>query len=122
MISLAFCLSASNGEINEVNTIMPASFISLATSATLRIFSSLSSLRKPRSPFSPILTLSPSNTIVFFRCSNNLLSISLIRVDFPDPDNPVSQIVFGTCCKLSALFFLVIVICCQTIFLLFCTF
>ena len=52
-ISRAMRRSARNGEMNETSTISPASAISLATSATRRMFSTRSASVKPRSRLSP---------------------------------------------------------------------
>ncbi|MCY1447230.1 hypothetical protein D9M71_638390 [compost metagenome] len=57
----AMSRSARNGEMNETRVISPASSISLATSATRRMFSTRSASVKPRSRFRPWRTLSPSS-------------------------------------------------------------
>ena len=59
--SRAICRSARNWEMNLTSTIKPASAMSLATSATRRMFSTRSSAVKPRSRLSPWRTLSPSS-------------------------------------------------------------
>src|SRR5579859_2543925 len=67
--SRAICRSALNGEMNETSTIRPASTISLATSATRRMFSTRSASVKPRSLLRPWRTLSPSRIgVAAFDC------------------------------------------------------
>ena len=116
MISLALCLSDLNGEINDVNTISPASFISLATSAIRRMFSIRSSSSNPRLLFSPIRMLSPSRSMVCLPFILRSFSSAFARVDFPDPERPVSHSVSGFCPSCPARISLVISMLCQVRF------
>ena len=97
IISLAFRLSRTYGEMKDVITISPASFINFATSAIRRIFSIRSASLNPRFLFSPIRTLSPSKSIVCFPRAARCFSNSFASVDLPEPESPVSQIVLGVC-------------------------
>ena len=94
--------SARNGEMNDTSTMRPASTISLATSATRRMFSTRSASVNPRSLLRPWRTLSPSSRYVCKPSEWSRRSTRLAMVDLPAPDSPVNHSTHGFCALIFA--------------------
>ena len=108
--------SARNGEMKDTSTIRPASTISLATSATRRMFSTRSASVKPRSLLRPWRTLSPSSRYVWRPSAWSFFSTRLAIVDLPAPDSPVNHTTHGWCPLRRACACLLTSIACQWMF------
>lgn len=90
---LAISRSSAKGETKLQIATIPPSAIILATSATLRIFSSRSAWLNPRFLFSPVRMLSPSRPYAGMpRDTRNASNSKAIEV-FPAPEKPVNQTV-----------------------------
>jgi len=92
MISLHFWRKARVGVIKLLRHSTPEFIRIFDTSAARRIFSSRETMSKPRSLFNPLRSTSPSSSCASKPLLRSSGSKALLRVVFPDPDNPVNQI------------------------------